>query len=159
MAPRGGVSRRVSMGTDRCESRASGRGACRHGRPTLGRVPCGAGGARGSKGWTWSAILGRGAVATPVLVPFQHPRGPGRRDRPRPGGLPASWRLRGTAGAERRMSAHDRFFDRAAIEDAFRRLADRLHRRGVTADLYVFGGAAMALAYDARRATRDIDAV
>ncbi|MEV0004150.1 DUF6036 family nucleotidyltransferase, partial [Micromonospora sp. NPDC050980] len=27
------------------------------------------------------------------------------------------------------------------------------------ADLYVFGGAAMALAYDARRATRDIDAV
>lgn len=27
------------------------------------------------------------------------------------------------------------------------------------ADLYVFGGAAMALAYDARRSTRDIDAV
>jgi hypothetical protein len=49
--------------------------------------------------------------------------------------------------------------DRAAIEDAFRRLGDRLVRRGVVADLYVFGGAAMALAYDARRATRDIDAV
>lgn len=29
----------------------------------------------------------------------------------------------------------------------------------MTADLYVFGGAAMAMAYDARRATRDIDAV
>ncbi|WP_348774166.1 DUF6036 family nucleotidyltransferase [Micromonospora sp. WMMD1155] len=27
------------------------------------------------------------------------------------------------------------------------------------ADLYIFGGAAMAMAYDARRATRDIDAV
>ncbi|ATO14857.1 hypothetical protein CO540_14345 [Micromonospora sp. WMMA2032] len=27
------------------------------------------------------------------------------------------------------------------------------------ADLYIFGGAAMALAYDSRRATRDIDAV
>nr|MDT0663475.1 DUF6036 family nucleotidyltransferase [Micromonospora sp. DSM 115978] len=49
--------------------------------------------------------------------------------------------------------------DRAAIEDAFRRLGDRLARRGVVADLYVFGGAAMALAYDSRRATRDIDAV
>jgi hypothetical protein len=30
---------------------------------------------------------------------------------------------------------------------------------GVVADVYVFGGAAMALAYDARRATRNIDAV
>ncbi len=29
----------------------------------------------------------------------------------------------------------------------------------MVADVYVFGGAAMALAYDARRATRDIDAV
>jgi hypothetical protein len=34
-----------------------------------------------------------------------------------------------------------------------------LVQRGVVADIYVFGGAAMALAYDARRATRDIDAV
>ncbi|MEU7983344.1 hypothetical protein AB0B56_00580 [Streptosporangium canum] len=49
--------------------------------------------------------------------------------------------------------------DRAAIEDAFQRLGDRLARRGVIADLYIFGGAAMALAYDARRSTRDIDAV
>lgn len=57
------------------------------------------------------------------------------------------------------MSAADPLLDRAAIEDAFRRLGDRLARRGVVADLYVFGGAAMALAYDARRSTRDIDAV
>lgn len=57
------------------------------------------------------------------------------------------------------MSADDPLLDRAAIEDAFRRLGDRLARRGVVADLYIFGGAAMALAYDARRATRDIDAV
>ncbi|MFL6074571.1 MAG: DUF6036 family nucleotidyltransferase [Mycobacteriales bacterium] len=48
---------------------------------------------------------------------------------------------------------------RKEIEDAFRRLGDRLHRRGVVADIYVFGGAAMALAYDSRRATRDVDAV
>lgn len=57
------------------------------------------------------------------------------------------------------MSNGDPLLDRAAIEDAFRRLGDRLARRGVVADLYVFGGAAMALAYDARRSTRDIDAV
>lgn len=49
--------------------------------------------------------------------------------------------------------------DRATILDAFTRLGDRLARRGIVADLYVFGGAAMAMAYDARRATRDIDAV
>jgi predicted nucleotidyltransferase len=57
------------------------------------------------------------------------------------------------------MSEADPFLDRAAIQDAFRRLGDRLLRRGVVADVYVIGGAAMALAYDARRSTRDIDAV
>jgi hypothetical protein len=49
--------------------------------------------------------------------------------------------------------------DRHQIEEAFRRLGERLVRRGAVADLYVIGGAAMAMAYDARRATRDIDAV
>jgi predicted nucleotidyltransferase len=49
--------------------------------------------------------------------------------------------------------------DRAGIEEALRRLGERLARRGVVADLYVFGGAAMALAYDSRRATRDVDAL
>ena len=57
------------------------------------------------------------------------------------------------------MSTGDPLLDRAAIEDAFRRLGDRLARRGVVADIYVFGGAAMALAYDGRRSTRDVDAV
>ena len=49
--------------------------------------------------------------------------------------------------------------DRAAITEALRRLGERLAYRGVVADLYVFGGAAMALAYDLRRSTRDVDAV
>lgn len=57
------------------------------------------------------------------------------------------------------MTGAGPLLDRRAIEDAFRRLGDRLVRRGVIADIYVFGGAAMALAYDARRATRDIYAV
>jgi hypothetical protein len=49
--------------------------------------------------------------------------------------------------------------DREAITRALRRLGDRLAFRGVVADLYVFGGAAMALAYDLRRSTRDVDAL
>ena len=49
--------------------------------------------------------------------------------------------------------------DRARIRDLFTRLGERLQRRGVVGDVYVIEGAAMALAYDARRATRDIDAV
>lgn len=57
------------------------------------------------------------------------------------------------------MTGADGLLDRDAIEAAFRRLGDRLARRGLVADVYVFGGAAMALAYDARRSTRDIDAV
>jgi hypothetical protein len=38
-------------------------------------------------------------------------------------------------------------------------LAAELERRGVSAEMYVVGGAAIALAFDERRATRDIDAV
>jgi len=38
-------------------------------------------------------------------------------------------------------------------------LADELTRRGVSAEMYVVGGAAIALAFDERRSTRDIDAV
>jgi hypothetical protein len=53
----------------------------------------------------------------------------------------------------------DELLDRAAIIGALTMLGDRLARRGIVADLYVFGGAAMSLAYDSRRATRDIDAL
>lgn len=53
----------------------------------------------------------------------------------------------------------DPLLDRERIEQAFRLLGEKLAARGVVADIYVFGGAAMVLAYDAQRATRDIDAV
>lgn len=43
--------------------------------------------------------------------------------------------------------------------DALRALGAHLDRRGLRGDLYVVGGAALALAYDARRTTRDVDAV
>ena len=57
------------------------------------------------------------------------------------------------------MSEPAPVLDREGIKEAFRRLGDRLAKRGVVADIYVFGGAAMALAYDSRRATRDVDAL
>lgn len=50
-------------------------------------------------------------------------------------------------------------FDRRAIEAALRALGDRLAARGLQGELFVVGGAAIALAYDARRATKDVDGV
>jgi hypothetical protein len=49
--------------------------------------------------------------------------------------------------------------DRSEIIEALTALAGELERRGVVAEMYVVGGAAIALAFDERRATRDIDAV
>jgi hypothetical protein len=49
--------------------------------------------------------------------------------------------------------------DRQEILDALTALAGELARRGISAEMYVVGGAAIALAFDERRATRDIDAV
>jgi len=48
---------------------------------------------------------------------------------------------------------------RAELERAFTVLGERLVRRGVVADVFVVGGAAMALAYDATRVTRDVDSL
>jgi methylmalonyl-CoA mutase cobalamin-binding subunit len=45
------------------------------------------------------------------------------------------------------------------FRDALRSLGEKVHRRGLIADVYIFGGAAMVMAYNARPATRDIDAV
>lgn len=53
----------------------------------------------------------------------------------------------------------DVLMGRAELERAFTLLGDRLVRRGVVADIFVVGGAAMALAYDAKRVTRDVDAM
>jgi predicted nucleotidyltransferase len=54
--------------------------------------------------------------------------------------------------------ADDVLLGRAELERAFTALGERLARRGVVADVFVVGGAAMALAYDANRVTRDVDA-
>jgi uncharacterized nucleotidyltransferase DUF6036 len=52
----------------------------------------------------------------------------------------------------------DVLLGRAELERAFSALGERLAHRGVVADIFVVGGAAMALAYDATRVTRDVDA-
>lgn len=49
--------------------------------------------------------------------------------------------------------------DRGEIIDALTALAVELNQRGISAEMYVVGGAAIALAFDERRSTRDIDAV
>lgn len=59
----------------------------------------------------------------------------------------------------RRAGALLRSMDREAILAALRALGALLAARGVQAEMYIVGGAAIALAYDARRSTRDIDAV
>lgn len=51
------------------------------------------------------------------------------------------------------------FFTRERIREALIELGRRLDARGYRADLYIVGGAAMALAFDRTRVTRDIDAV
>lgn len=48
---------------------------------------------------------------------------------------------------------------RAQILAAFGALSEELARRGIRGELCLFGGGAMVLAFDARPATRDIDAV
>jgi hypothetical protein len=55
--------------------------------------------------------------------------------------------------------ADDVLLGRAELERAFTALGERLARRDVVADVFIVGGAAMALAYDATRVTRDVDAM
>lgn len=49
--------------------------------------------------------------------------------------------------------------DRELLRRAFTLLAEQLGRRSVVGEVHVFGGAAMVLAFDARAATRDVDAL
>jgi predicted nucleotidyltransferase len=53
----------------------------------------------------------------------------------------------------------DVLLGRAELECAFTALGERLVRRNVVADVFIVGGAAMALAYDSSRVTRDVDAM
>lgn len=50
-------------------------------------------------------------------------------------------------------------FDRATLEQALDELGRRAHAEGKTVEISVYGGSALMLTYDWRRATRDVDAV
>ena len=50
-------------------------------------------------------------------------------------------------------------FDRETLRQLLTELGDELHAEGVRGELFMVGGAAMALAYNTRRSTRDIDGV
>src|SRR5207302_6607242 len=58
-----------------------------------------------------------------------------------------------------RDGARLEMFDRQAALRALEELATVLESRGIAGRLFVVGGVAIALAFDARRITRDIDAV
>lgn len=49
--------------------------------------------------------------------------------------------------------------DSTKLQELFGQLSEILDSRGQTAQLFVVGGAAMALAYDSSRLTRDVDAI
>jgi hypothetical protein len=53
----------------------------------------------------------------------------------------------------------ERQFTRAGILRALEALGEELTREGVRGQIFIVGGAAMALAYSTRRVTRDVDAV
>ncbi len=53
----------------------------------------------------------------------------------------------------------ERQFTRARILSALQVLGEELTSRGVRGQIFIVGGAAMALAYSTRRVTKDIDAV
>jgi len=53
----------------------------------------------------------------------------------------------------------DEPLDRGAIVGLLTEIGVALDRRGIRGDLFVVGGAAMALAYNTRRSTRDVDGV
>lgn len=50
-------------------------------------------------------------------------------------------------------------FNREKIRRALESLSDELARRRVRAELFMVGGGAIAMAYSARRVTRDVDAI
>jgi Nucleotidyltransferase of unknown function (DUF6036) len=53
----------------------------------------------------------------------------------------------------------ERHFTQTRILSALQALGDELTSRGVRGQIFIVGGAAMALAYSTRRVTKDIDAV
>ncbi len=56
------------------------------------------------------------------------------------------------------MNANDRTLTREEIVDLLRQVGAILQEQALEASIYVVGGAAMAMVFDARRTTKDVDA-
>jgi hypothetical protein len=54
---------------------------------------------------------------------------------------------------------NDELLSAQTLRDAFSLLGQRLQEQNLSADVFVFGGAAMVLGFDARPGTRDVDAL
>src|SRR4029077_121851 len=85
-----------------------------------------------------------------AVPPFTHTRLPTHR--PCSPVTASSW-------PGRSSTVPERHFSRARILSALQALGDELTRQGVRGQIFIVGGAAMALAYSTRRVTHDIDAV
>ena len=72
---------------------------------------------------------------------------------------PSSFRRRGVFITSGALTAHDTGLGREDIRALLDDLSAELAARGARAELFLVGGAALAVAYDATRATRDLDAV
>lgn len=57
------------------------------------------------------------------------------------------------------MARRDHELDREEIRELLTELGRRLHTQGVEATVYIVGGAAIAIQFDGRRVTKDVDAV
>ncbi|MBI1844247.1 MAG: hypothetical protein HYR89_06525 [Actinobacteria bacterium] len=57
------------------------------------------------------------------------------------------------------MTTHKPLLDRSALVRLLDELAAELHQSGITAEMFLVGGAAITLAYSTRRATHDLDCV
>jgi hypothetical protein len=57
------------------------------------------------------------------------------------------------------MESSDSYLSKPDLLAAFRELDQRLSKDKTTADLFIFGGAALVLGYEARPGTRDVDAI
>ncbi len=57
------------------------------------------------------------------------------------------------------MSTDEPLFGRELLQAAFCRLDQLLSSRSLTADVFVFGGAAVVLGFEGRPKTRDVDAI
>src|SRR5450756_55696 len=121
----------------------------------MGRAASGPGRAPRGKARPRSARLDRAESSRAAVVPGRASGSAGRCARSRAGCLPQARRVPGGGVTD----PGGVLLDREQLERAFTALGDRLVRRGVVADVFIVGGAAMALAYDATRVTRDVDSL